>query len=101
MNHKTLTATLAVAALALAPAAAEAQPMRTSAYELVTKRCFQISSGCNTITEICCASNIYAPPTWTAGSQRYRFTFRDRAGKGYSCYVYVRPTSYASGSVSC
>ncbi len=102
MQRKTLTAALAGAAVALAPGVAGAADQRTNAVKLMTTRCFQITSACYNIVEHCCASSIYAPPTWPAGSKRYKFTFNERGTRrAWSCYVYVRPGSTASGSVSC
>ncbi len=98
-----LTAALAGAAIALTPAAAlavTANQQWVNAVRLTTDKCFQLGSNCRGITETRSSVPIYAPPTWPAGTRRYYFTFT-AGGHRYYCQTTTRPTSNASGLVTC
>ncbi len=102
--------TAAFAALALSLSAAPAQAattteLRHNAYELITAKCFQVSSGCYGIALLSEASYYSPAGGFYSGSRRYRFRFGTWAtrlnGAYYYCDVYVRNQNTASGLVQC
>lgn len=80
--------------------------IHTNAISLLTTRCVQSAGqGCHGVALTNSGVSIYAPPSFPAGSKRYTGRFGGWAqylGAAWTtCTIQVRPTSSASGTVTC